>query len=102
MHQDYVLQHLPLFRSLVRTRQEDFPLKIRTIDKRTLKFIVECAFNILKGVIPLHGLILENARRNKHLYKQLTSKRKSLKDKHLLLERHPKFTKSILRTVLSI
>ena len=102
MSSDHISKHLPIFRSFMQTKSEDLKYKLESADKQTIKFIVECAWNILKGTIPLTGKVLLQAKNQKYLYKQLVSRKKSLKYKKELLQNNPSFVKSIVRIILRI
>ena len=102
MAASYVNRFLPTFKLILRTKNSNLSDIIGTLENSQIKFIVECGYNILKGVLPLQGSVLETAKRNKFLFKQLVSRKLSLKQKRVLLQRNPKFVKSIIRTVLSV
>ena len=97
---EYFAKGLKLLRKLRRTKRELFETVITNLKKKKLKFIIECAYNILKGTIPLVGKEQEKARKYKPLFKEL-SKNVKLEQKRQTLILNPDFTKTIINITLS-
>ena len=80
----YIEKFLPTFRVILRTKNAFLPNVIEKLDRNIIKFFIECAYNILKGIIPLDGFLLIRAKQFKSLYQQFTKKTVPIKKKNRL------------------
>lgn len=87
---------------ILRTKNDNLGSVINSLDKSVLKFLIEVSFNILKGVIPLEGNLLLKAKQWKYIFKKLSSRTVSLRDKRKLLNENARFVKFIVKTAVYI
>ena len=91
----YFKQHLDFLKALKNSSAEKLQKKLRFILPQQLKFLVECALNIKKGVIPLESSGLKKAVSHRAAYQELLKKSNSLKFKKELLLDNPKFVRHL-------
>lgn len=97
MKEKYFTDFLKSFKILKKTEdKEDFKHLIANLPSHTLKFLVEAAFNILKGRVSLTEEEKQQSKELKHLFKKITKRGVSLKKKHLIFIEEPSFTDLVI------
>jgi hypothetical protein len=99
IQESYFERNFQNIRFLKKGNKEIFKQKLERLEKKGVKFLAECALNIRKGIIPLEGKRLVNARKLKDLYKTLTVKSLNLEGKRKFLLRNLDFAKQIVNIV---
>lgn len=102
MRDKYFEDFLKTFKILQKTEnKEDFYHLVANLPSHSLKFLIEAAFNILKGRVSLTEEERQESKDFKHLFKKITKKGTSLKKKHLIFIEEPTFTNLIINITLS-
>jgi len=84
-----------------RHRQDKVHYLLKAVDKKVIKAIVEIAYNLIKGDIPLSKSQISKLRCNKATIKYLINKQKSLDQKREILCENPKLLRYMLKIVLN-
>lgn len=96
---NYFEKNFQNIKFLKKGNKENFKQKLETLEKKGIKFLAECALNIRKGIIPLEGKRLVNARKLKDLYKTLSLKSLNIDGKRKFLLKNLDFAKQIVNIV---
>ena len=96
---EYLNKNFEHVKKLKKVKSEKFKEALETLEKKGIKFLVECAFNILKGVIILEGPRLVKATFFKPLYERLIDPDKTLDQKRQILLENLDFAKSIVNII---
>ena len=97
----YIEKFLPLLRIILRTKNDNIKRVIEQLDNNNVRFLCECALNILKGIIPLEEKSRQKAKGFKPLYIKLSKKKTPLKEKRQVMMDNPSFVKSFVRMTFS-
>ena len=98
----YFKTHLYTLKGLKRAKLSSLSQKLSILSKEQVKFLVECAFNILKGILPLTNKELSRAKKFKPVYQLLTKKTSTWKKRKEVLVQNPKFAKSLISVCESV
>lgn len=85
---------------LQRHRKDKIHYLLRAVNAKFVRAVVEIAYNLIKGDIPLSKLQIQRLKCNKNKIKFLINKRKSLEQKKELLCENPELLKYMLKIVL--
>lgn len=88
-------------RIIQKHRKDKIQFLLKAANDKVIKGIVEIAYNLLKGDIPLTKVQISKLRENKKIIKYLINKKVSLKKKRLALYENPDCVKVMLRIVLN-
>ena len=73
---------------------------VKHLSNKHIRDLSSASYNILKGVLELSDRELSQAKKFKHLYKRLSSKKIKLSDKRAILVDNTQFLKSLMKLVL--
>jgi len=88
-------------RLVQRYRKDKIHFLLKAVDKKVVRAIVEIAYNLIKGDIPLSKFQITKLKCNKNKIKFLINKTKSLEQKRELLCENPELLKTMLKIVLN-
>ena len=99
-------KYIILLHALLHSSKEQRLAILRNADKKLIKYICECALNILKGVITLKSLEFEKLKRYKKILRQLTETNTTSKSgwknkKRIIIQRGSGFLPLILGPLIS-
>lgn len=86
-------------RLIYRSKEGVIPYLLRSADSKVIRSIIEIAYNLLKGDIPLTINQKKHLKKDKKIIKFIISKTNSLEKKRTVMCENPKLVKSMLRIV---
>jgi len=94
------LEYEYFLRTVLNSRTENVSTLLKVVNNKVIHAVIEIAYNILKGFIPLNKVQIRYFKKEKLVIKSLIKKNKSVHKKLVLLQENPTIVKHILRSVL--
>jgi len=89
------------FLKLVKRQKEcNISYLLKAANGRVIRSIVEIAYNLIKGDIPLTKIQIKQLKKDKKIVKYIISKRNTIERKRDVMYQNPKLVKTMLRIVL--
>lgn len=86
-------------RLVCRHKQDTIPNLLKSANSDVIRSIVEIAYNIIKGDIPLSRNQIKLFTSEKKNIKYIISKTNTLKQKRLIMTQNPKLVKTMLKII---
>lgn len=86
-------------RTVHRRKADNIQGLIKSASNKVLKSIIEIAYNLLKGSIPLKESDIKSLKQDKELIKSLIRKRVRLGKKRRIIEENPHMLKRMLNVI---
>jgi len=88
-------------RIVCRHKKSTIPYLLKSVNGKVIKSIIEIAYNLIKGEIPLTRHELKQLRKDKKNIKFLISRKNTLEKKRHVMYQNPQLVKTMLRIVLN-
>lgn len=99
-------KYLALLNALVHSSKEQRAALLRTADKKLIKYICECALNVLRGVVSLKEGEKNKLKKHKTVLRKLASKNKDKNSwknkKRVIVQRGGSFLPFLLQPIIEI
>lgn len=88
-------------RIVCRHKKNTIPYLLKSANSKVIKYIIEIAYNLIKGEIPLTKHQTKLLRKDKKNIKFLISTKNTLDRKKIVMYQNPQLVKTMLRIVFS-
>lgn len=90
------------FRNLHKNKVINIPKILKAVNNKIIKILVEIAYNLIKGNIPLRPVDIRRLKKYKKVIKRLITKRLTLNTKRTILEHNSQLIKDMLNAIFYV
>jgi hypothetical protein len=93
-------KHTDILRALYHLNSEQRTALLRKADPKLVRYICECALNVLRGNVPLHRGHKNRLRKHVNILRRLANPQKKLSSKKKIIVQHGGFLPALLAPLI--
>lgn len=93
------MQYEHFLRTVLKHKKENISELLKAVNSKVVKSLIEIAYNLLKGSIPLNPKQINYFKKEKKIIKTLINRKNSINKNVLILQENPVLVKRMLNLV---